>query len=122
MKKLWMVLVLLWPVGAAAEFVTFGELNGRCADTKSGEPKADMAKYNTCGAYLSGLIDSTAAQQRHIKAKLKEVALPGSCFPADVSIEQLRQVWLDATKSLPKNLRTNAAGLALAAFEKAWPC
>lgn len=48
--------------------------------------------------------------------------LGGSCMPKEVSVDQLRMVWLKYARSHPEALHNPAVLLLLNAFNEAWPC
>ena len=123
MKRLILVLVLLWPVGAVAgAFFTGNEIQERCVGTKSGEPNANVMMYNGCVMYLAGTNDATHAHSSTGAKYENGKGMLGSCIPKEVSTGQLREVWLSYAKANPQNLHTSAASLVLVAFEEAWPC
>jgi hypothetical protein len=115
-------LVLLWPVTAmGVTFYTGSEIQEDCVGPQPGEANANVSKYNSCVMYLAGLTDAatTFSGWDH---KNKRGAPQGSCIPKAVSQEQLRQVWLRYANQHPGKLHLTASGIALNAFEKAWPC
>jgi hypothetical protein len=123
MKRLFLALVLLCPMGAVAEFYVGNEIQGFCVGTGEGESNRSVSKYNICVMYLAGLSDAastlSAWDYRH---KKNGSTPPASCGPKGRSQEQLRQVWLNDAKAHPEDLHLDASSLALNAFEEAWPC
>jgi hypothetical protein len=120
MKRLLLVLVLLWPAAALSGFYTGNDIQERCVGTRHGEPNANVSMFNSCIAYLAGIED--AAKTLKGWGYTNHGAPTGSCIPNGVTAGQLRQAWLNHTSQRPEGLRLDAASLVLNAFEKAWPC
>ena len=55
MRKLILTLVLLWPVGAVANFYSGNELQEDCVSDGNGGPNGSVAKYNSCVGFLAGI-------------------------------------------------------------------
>ena len=122
MKRLILVLVMLWPVGAlgvvSLSYFTGNQLQERCAGTDKGGPNANVALYDSCVSYLAGVVDAADA----LSGWGSEDKPFSACVPEGVGKEQLRQVWLNYAKANPRFLYLPGAWLALTAIEKAWPC
>ena len=121
MKRLMVLLVLLWPLGASADFYTGHALQLRCEVAEPEKSAASQHKYNACINYLSGLSDAAKALANW-GLKDKDGPPFGACIPDDVTNEQLRQVWLKEAKAKADKLEHAAASIALSAFERGWPC
>lgn len=121
MKRLMVLLVLLWPFGASADFYTGLALQERCDVSMTDKSPAEQHKYNACISYLSGLSDAVKALDNW-GLKDKDGAPYGACVVDGVTYEQLRQVWLKEAKVKVKDLSYAAASIALSAFEREWPC
>ena len=123
MKRLVVVLVLLWPVAgmAGAGFHTGNQLQEWCVGTYMGEPNFSVAKYNQCVAYLAGISDSAKALSAW-GYRNNGIAPTGSCIPKGVTVEQLRAAWLKYASKQPENLHLAASTQVLAAIYEAWPC
>jgi len=108
--------VLAWPLPAPAGYYDGARMLALCADTRPGEPRADVAKYNTCVGYLSGLWDATEAWMAwgHAPRML--------CMPAGVGLDRLRQAFLRALRQHPERRGESAAPQAIAAFLAEWEC
>ncbi|MFT5446560.1 MAG: hypothetical protein ACI9DC_001729 [Gammaproteobacteria bacterium] len=121
MKRLLLVAVLLWPVGAVAyaDFVDGFHLQDACADSKLGEPNVDPLRYKYCVKSLRKVFFNT-------------LHLPGTCAPtvayflfirkSTLSDEQRRKAWLDYTNAHLDDLSLPAVLIANRAFKAAWPC
>ena len=121
MKRLMVLVVLLWPLGAAADFYTGHALQERCDVDELDKSAASRHKYNACISYLSGLSDAVKALANW-GLKDKDGPPFGTCIAEGVTYEQLRQVWLKESKVKAKELNYAAASIALSAFEREWPC
>jgi hypothetical protein len=121
MKRLLLMLVLLWPVAGLAAFWSGNKIQEDCFDTKVGEANANVYQYNICVSFLVGIADAVGTFSGW-GYKDKDGALYGSCIPHDVRTEQLRQVWLEWAREHSGDLHRAAAREALNAFENAWPC
>jgi len=98
MKKLIVMLVVLWSVGAVAKF-TGSDLLALCLGTGKGEPNADAAKYSSCVQFLGNASDP----------------------PTWASDEKLRQVYLIYARKYPKELSWDAGTVTINAFDDFFP-
>lgn len=115
MRRRWIVPLALLAVAspsAHAAFLTGNELMEKCKGTDIGEPAADIGRYNSCVAYLAAVYDTVRA------------FIPGSyfCLPGGTQLEQTRQVFLQYMAKHPEDWHFDAAGSAVLAFSRAWPC
>ncbi len=121
MKRLVLVLILLWPVAVMGQkvgvFYVGNELMELCEGTDTGEPKENIPKYNECVKYLSGISDATSTWQAWGNILPMEI-----CVATGVTFEQLRQVFLKFMRQRPEEWHLAAASLMLSAYQEAWPC
>jgi hypothetical protein len=75
-----------------------------------------------CGVYLAGLADAVTFFTVGGGMFPKGETLFGSCIPEGVTIQQLRQVWLNNAKARPEVLQRGASIVGLVAFDDAWRC
>lgn len=115
------LLVLLWPLGASADFSTGRVLQERCEVDESNKSTEAQQMHIACVSYLAGLVDSVKALDNW-GLKDKDGPPFGTCVADGVTPEQLRQVWLKEAKIKAKELSHAAASIALSAFEREWPC
>ncbi len=108
-------LVVATPVNAT--FYSGNELMHLCRNTKPGECGQNMAHYNACVGFLTGLND---AQETLVF--WKRMSELGFYIPVGISQEQLRQVFLKFMDQHPTTSEMQAGSLALNAFERGWPC
>ena len=108
------VLALAPSVGSAQmTFFSGNQLMEDC--NKPGNVSAGA--YNSCVMYLAGVHDGHLTLVANRKG-----SKPLICTPASATLRQIRQVFLNHMKNNPRDRHQAAAGLALTAFEKAWPC
>jgi hypothetical protein len=131
MKRLVLVLILLWPVAGYSRVAGYSpgdspvagdSLDGNflmdlCDGTAPDEPNEDVAGVSICLGYLRGILDATVAWESwgHIKPKL-------ICKPSGVTTGQLRQVFLKYMRQHPENWHLPGSVLMLNALKGAWPC
>ncbi|MFT5172947.1 MAG: hypothetical protein ACI8W7_001115 [Gammaproteobacteria bacterium] len=89
MRKVFLIAALLWPVQLWAAGFTANDLQKLCGDTGKGEPKANMADYDSCVDFLRN----------------------GDPRPA-IKDEHLRQAWLAYVKKFPQELSWDASTVA----------
>ena len=75
---------------------------------------AYFEKSYECAAYISGAVDAFNSTREANKLK--------SCIPAEVTINQLRDVTVDYLRAKPTGRAKSASALVFAAVRKAWPC
>lgn len=109
------LLVAAAPVSGAS-FYAGNRLVGFCKGTAAGEAGFNPIAYNACVGYLSSMND---AEEVWASLGLKAKTF---CIPEGTTIEQLRQVFLRHMDQRPEYWHFGAAGLAIGAFIKAWPC
>jgi hypothetical protein len=108
------VLAAVLPSGAAAAELTFmtgSQLLEFCTNTDT----ASMDR-GLCTGYLAGLADA-GTTLRHWRR-----AAPGFCIPRDASPFALRQEFLRYAQENEAGWDGAAAGLAINAFRRAYPC
>ena len=108
-------LVVVTP--AKAEYYDGNRMMEYCKDTQAGESAQSIAKYNKCVPFLGAVLDTYDILRRWDVIDVRVI-----CRPLGVSQEQLRQVFLNHMNVNPRAWHDTAAGLALDAFEEAWPC
>ncbi len=101
-------LMLAWPV--MGDLYTGNKLMDWCDET------ATVLQNTYCAMYLSGIMDAESA---FVGWKVKT---PHFCIPDGVSVNQVRQVFLQYMKAYPEDWHMSAGSLALNAFRQAWPC
>ncbi len=116
MHRLVLALAVMWPLTAAGAYYTGNDLYEWCDGTNEGEPRDSVDLYNTCVAYLAGVVDADATisgwgyKSGHV------------CASQSVTLEHMRRVWLRYARENPDKLRFPGAPSALIAFSQAWPC
>jgi hypothetical protein len=110
MKRLIVLLALLWPLVAFGGHVHGRDLTKWCEGTYLDEPKENMVAYGTCVGYLMGLMDSDLGPT------------PVVCLPDGTTNEWLRQVWLRYADKHPEEMNAVATDSAMRAFRQVWPC
>ena len=110
MRRLIVLLALLWPLAAFGGHVNGRDLVKWCEGTYLDEPKQNLVAYGTCIGYLTGLMDTDLCSARTI------------CRPKGATGEWLRQVWLRYAAKYPEEMNAIAAESAIRAFQQVWPC
>ena len=120
MKRLTLVLILLWPMAALGQisYFTGNELMELCDGTASDEPKENMVALTACLGVLLGISEAISA----IKIFTDEGHEQYSCMPNGVTSNQLRQVFLKYMHQHPEDWHATAGGLVMAAYRASWPC
>ena len=119
MKQLIAALLIAWMAAAESASVTFytgNELMDLCKGTAPGDSNTNIDRYNQCVIYLAGVIDSEdfvsgVNDTKHIV-----------CMPERTSVIQLQRVFVKYMEASPEIWHETAAGHALVAFRRAWPC
>ena len=116
MMRWLMGLVLLWPMGATADyFVTGNSLRDAC-DSDA----ADSARI-ICYGYLTGVADTFRGMSEW--GTSGEDGTPiRSCIEDDVTAEDLRLVYLKYVESRAGKLDRGATALVIQSFQSAWSC
>ena len=118
MKRLLLVLALLWPVTAmGVDYESGNNLQKLCLGTGPHEPNESMFDFGSCIGYLKGVAGAAWAFGENGYTKPF-----GSCIPRGVIVKQLHQAWLKWASKNPETLHHSAASLVVTAFEEAWPC
>jgi hypothetical protein len=101
---------------AATSFYGGNRLMAECEKTGQGESLANATRYSTCVSYLAGVVDTTDAwhESGRLQGRL--------CLPKGVSMEQLRQVFLQWMRQNPAEWHYSASSSVMGAFSAAWPC
>ncbi len=110
MKRLIVLLALLWPLVAFGGQVRGRDLVKWCEGTYLDEPKENLVAYGSCIGDLTGLMDADLTSTRAI------------CRPKGTTGDWLRQVWLRYAKMHPEEMNAVAADSAMKAFKQLWPC
>ena len=93
----------------ATYFVNAGAVLSACESES-------VDKQNKCVSYLGGIADATSTWIDWGMMSQK------FCQPDEVSLEQLRRIYIKYATEHPEDLHLTAAGVALNAFVEAFPC
>jgi len=120
MKYLLMV-VLLFSFGQARagqtlNFETGNGLLELCEAYLGDNTAVNIAKGNTCGGYIAGLVD---VHKTFVDWKVMEQRW---CLPGDMRVSQLVRVVTKHLQEQPQDLHLSASGLVANAFILAFPC
>lgn len=89
----------------------------RCYQTRPGEMRADLTKYNMCVSYLLGVVDF-----HNVLVKSNMLEVPYFCTARDTASKQLHQAFLNYISDRSELLEMPAIGLVVASFMNKWPC
>ncbi len=118
MKRLVLALILLWPgMGYGALGYSGNQMMVFCDGTFKGEPNANSVIAGVCIGYLRGIWGATYVWQETGLLTPKRI-----CVPEDVSVEQLRQVFLDYMHQNPEAWGRPVEPHVVIAIKEAWPC
>ena len=93
----------------ATYFVNAGDVLSACESES-------VDKQNKCVVYLAGIVDATTTWVDWDMMPKK------FCQPNEVTLEQLRKVYVKYASKHPEELHMTAAGIAVNAFVEAFPC
>ena len=93
------------------------QLLGRCYQTRPGEMRADLTKYNMCVSYLLGVVDF-----HNVLVKSNTLKVPYFCTARETASKQLPQAFLNYISDRSELLEMPAIGLVVASFMNEWPC
>ncbi len=117
MKRLILVLTLLWPMSLLGDY-SGNDMMEYCDGTDVGEPKQHVVFAGTCFGYLIGIISANETLRE--SGQLKK---PGRvCLAEGVTADQLRQVFLKHMRQHPENWHLPGSVLMLNALKGTWPC
>ena len=93
----------------ATYFVNAGEVLSACESES-------VDRQNKCVSYLAGIVDATTTWVDW------EMMPKKFCQPDEVTLEQLRKIYVKYANEHPEELHLTAAGIAVNAFVEAFPC
>ena len=93
----------------ATYFVPAGEALAACESES-------VATQNKCVRSLAGIVDATTTWVDW------EMMPKKFCQPDEVTLEQLRKIYVKYANEHPEELHLTAAGIAVNAFVEAFPC
>ena len=118
MKRLVLVIILLWPVMSYGKLGYSGnQMMVFCDGTFKGEPKENSIIAAVCIGYLRGIWGATDVWQETGLLNPKLV-----CVPQDVTVEQLRRVFLNYMHQNPGAWGRSVEPHVVIAIKEAWPC
>ena len=109
--KIFALVVMLGVFGRvdATYFVNAGDVLAACESE-------GVDKQNKCVVYLAGIVDATTSWVDWDMMPKK------FCQPDEVTLEQLRKIYVKYANEHPEELHLTASGIAINAFIEAFPC
>lgn len=93
----------------ATYFVSAGEVLSACESES-------VDKHNKCVSYLGGIVDATSIWVDWGMMSKKY------CQPKEITLEQLRKIYIKYANEHPEELHLTASGIAINALIEAFPC